>query len=83
MTWANILITACMVEALAMYLFDRGMKKNLADGVTLDHVRWAPLYWESPELFTDLGNAYRRAAQATMIFLILTFLALGIVAPIG
>lgn len=59
------------------------MKVNRAEGVSWDQVRWAPLYWERPELFTGRGNAYRRAAQVTMVALIITSLVLAWVAPIG
>lgn len=83
MSIRNLLLTICLLEALALYICDRGMKKNRSEGVTDDRVRWAPLYWEDASLFTARGNAFRRAALVTMILLVLTFLALAIVTPVG
>jgi hypothetical protein len=75
----NLLLSIFVAEGILLYVFDRGMKTNRAEDVTEDMVRWAPLYWEKPALFTSRGNVYRRLAVGTIVLMFLTAITIAVI----
>lgn len=79
----TILSVAIVCEGVALAICDRGMRANLAQGVTRDALRWAPGYWEKPELFSERGNTYRRGAILAAVLAVLTVLAMIVTDPLA
>ena len=72
----TVLIGLFLVEGILLAWADLRMKANLAPGVEPCSVRWAPIYWGRPELFTADGNRYRRIAIGSYAAGVVTFVAI-------